>query len=252
MKAMLLAAGKGTRLRPLTDDCPKCMMPLDERPLIDWQLRWLKKCDVDACVINLHYLPERVQDFVGDGAQYGLQIAYSYEPELLGTAGAVKKVADLFSDAPFYVIYSDNFSRWDLGRLRSKFETASAALRNGSSTAQPEPAIGVMAVHWREDVTSSGMVEMASDDRILRYVEKPKAAEVTSHWVNAGFYYLHPRVLDYIPQGKFFDFSYHVFQAMLEAGERLYVEKMEDPIIGIDTLDAYARANELAKSINGN
>ena len=109
--------------------------------------------------------------------------------------------------------------------------------------------MATIAVHWREDVIQSGMVEMDQDDRIRRLVEKPKPEEVTSHWVNAGFYYLDPKVLDYIPEGKFCDFAHDVFPDMLKAEERIYAVKMEDPIIGIDTMEAYERANALAKKI---
>src|SRR4030042_3406014 len=116
MKAMVLAAGLGTRLRPLTEDKPKCLVPLAGRPLIGWALEWLRRAGVTEFVINLHYLPEKVQRFVGDGSGYGLKVTYSYEPELLGTAGAVNKVASFF-DTPFYVIYSDNFSQWDIRKL---------------------------------------------------------------------------------------------------------------------------------------
>jgi mannose-1-phosphate guanylyltransferase len=237
---MILAAGIGTRLLPLTKNLPKCLMPLAGRPLIDWQLSWLKKHGVTECVINLHYLPEQVQAHCGDGAAFGLHVEYSFEPELLGTAGAVKKVTDFFNAAPFFVIYGDNFSQWDLGHLAACAE-------------QPYPAaapLAVMAVHWREDVTHSGMVETDTADRILRYVEKPLADAVTSHWVNAGFYYLHPKILDYIPAGEFCDFSYNVFPTMLHAGEALYAAKMDTPIIGIDTLEAYKSADKYARTLN--
>jgi NDP-sugar pyrophosphorylase family protein len=231
MKAMVLAAGLGTRLRPLTDDKPKCLIPLAGRPLLDWTLRWLSNFGVNECVINLHYLPNKVQDFVGEGSQYGLQIHYSYEPELLGTAGAVKKVAPFF-DQPFYVIYSDNFSQWNL--------------RNLVEIHEKNQAVATMAVHWREDVTQSGMVEIDQNNRILRLVEKPKPENVTSHYVNAGFYYLDTRVFNYIPDGKPCDFAFHVFPEMLRAREEMYAVKMEEPVIGIDTIDAYKKANELA------
>jgi mannose-1-phosphate guanylyltransferase len=234
MKAMILAAGMGTRLLPLTKNLPKCLMPLAGRPLIDWQLSWLKKHGVTECVINLHYLPDQVRAHCGVGAAYGLRVEYSFEPELLGTAGAVKKVTDFFNAAPFFVIYGDNFSQWDLGRL--------VGVSGGETLA-------VMAVHRREDVTHSGMVETDTTDRILRYVEKPSADAVTSHWVNAGFYYLHPKVLDYIPAGEFCDFSYNVFPTMLHAGEALYAAKMDEPIIGIDTLEAYHQADALAHKL---
>ena len=228
---MVLAAGLGTRLRPLTEDKPKCLVPLAGRPLIGWTLEWLRRAGVTECVINLHYLPEKVQQFVGDGSGYGLRVTYSYEPELLGTAGAVNKVASFF-DTPFYVIYSDNFSQWDIRKLKFEYER--------------DNSIGTVAVHWREDVTQSGMVEFDQNNRILRLVEKPKPEGVTSHYVNAGFYYLNPRVFNYIPEGKPCDFAFNVFPEMLRAREEMYAVKMEDPIIGIDTIESYNRANDLA------
>lgn len=235
-KAMILAAGLGTRLRPLTENKPKCLMPLGARPLIDWMLRWIGRCGVTECVINLHYLPDMVKGYVGDGEQYGLHVEYSFEPELLGTAGAVRKAADFF-DEPFYVIYSDNFSQWDLRKLKYEHENSEA--------------ISTVAVHWREDVTSSGMVELGGDDRIVRLVEKPRSQDVTSHYVSAGFFYLDPRILKYIPEGQFCDFGFDVFPAVLKAGERMYAVKMDKPIIGIDTKEPYEEANEWAMSFLG-
>jgi len=234
MKAMILAAGLGTRLRSLTKDTPKCLIPLAGRPLLDWTLRWLSNSGVSECVINLHYLPNKVQEFVGNGSQYGLRIHYSYEPELLGTAGAVKKV-EVFFDCPFFVIYSDNFSQWNL--------------RNLVEVHKKNQAVATMAVHWREDVSQSGVVELDRNDRILRLVEKPEAgSDLNSHYVNAGFYYLDQKVLDYIPDRKFCDFAFDVFPKMLHAGEKIFAVKMDDPIIGIDTIESYRQANELARS----
>lgn len=231
MKAMVLAAGLGTRLRPITEDRPKCLIPLAGRPVLDWTLRWLRASGVDECIINLHHYPDKVRQFAGDGAQYDLRVHYSYEPELLGTAGAVKKVAHFFNE-PFYVIYSDNFSQWDISKLKIAYERHSA--------------IATVAVHWREDVTQSGMVELDQGNRILRLVEKPRPQNVTSHYVSAGFFFLNPKVLNYIPDGQFCDFGFHVFPAMIRAGEPTYAVKMEDPIIGIDTIQSYKKANELA------
>jgi NDP-sugar pyrophosphorylase family protein len=232
---MVLAAGLGTRLRPLTEKTPKCLMPLAGYPLLDWTLRWLKRCGIAECVVNLHHLPDQVREFAGDGSRFGLKINYSYESELLGTAGAVKKAAGFF-DRPFFVIYSDNFSRWNLGNLTAACE-------------RRQEAIGSVAVHWREDVTQSGMVELGEEDRIRRIVEKPKKEQVTSHYVSAGFFYLDPKVLQYIPENGFCDFGFHVLPAMLKAGEKIYAVKMNDFIIGIDTMAAYEEANRLASTL---
>ncbi len=233
-KAIVLAAGTGTRLRPLTYDTAKCLLPLAGRPLLGWTLRWLRAFGVTECIINLHHFPEKVRQFVGDGAQYDLSVHYSYESKLLGTAGAVKKVEE-FLDEAFYVIYSDNFSQWDIRKLKLDYE------KHGS--------VAAVAVHWREDVSQCGMVDLDQDNRILRFVEKPKPEKVTNHYVSAGFFYLNPRVLSYIPDGVFCDFGNHVFPAMIHAGEPIYAVKMEDLIIGIDTRESYLKANELAKKL---
>ena len=218
------------------------LMLLAGEPLIDWQFRWLKSNDITSCVINLHYLPDKVRNHVGDGSRYGMDVHYSYEPVLLGTAGAVKKMADFFCEEPFYVIYSDNFSLWKLTKLKQYYDTVSSA--NNDTGAEVAAAI---AVHWRVDVTSSGMIEIAEDNQVISYIEKPQREDVVSKYVSAGFYYLNPRIFDYIPRDQFSDFSYHVFPSMLKNGEKLYAVKMDMPIVGIDTLDAYDSARQLAK-----
>lgn len=234
MKAMILAAGMGTRLKPLTDDRPKCLMPLAGRPLIEWTLNWLKQHGVTECVINLHYLPDQVKAFVGDGSRFGLVAQYSFEPVLLGTAGAVKKMADFF-DEPFYLIYGDNFSQWNLRELNDVFKRQSS--------------IAVMAVHWRDDVTHSGMIEMAENGQITKIIEKPKNEDVTSHYVNAGFFFMDPKIFHFIPTGQYCDFSYDVFSSVLKSSQKMYAVKMDEPIIGIDDLQAYDRANTLADEL---
>lgn len=117
-------SGGGERHTPasLDEESAQVPHPLAGRPLIDWQLSWLKKHGVTDCVINLHHLPDQVRTHCGDAAAFGLHVEYSFEQELLGTAGAVKKVADFFLDEPFLVVYGDNFSQWDLGRLKACFE----------------------------------------------------------------------------------------------------------------------------------
>ena len=152
----------------------------------------------------------------------------------MGTAGAVKKVADFF-EGPFYLIYSDNFSQWDLRKLKTVLEE--------------NTVLATMAVHWREDVTQSGVVEMDQNGYVTEFVEKPSGNAVVSHFVNAGFYYLDPGIFDYVPEGRFCDFAYDVFPAMLEAGERICAVKMDAPIIGIDTKEAYEKADEWARAL---
>ncbi|HXX37944.1 MAG TPA: NDP-sugar synthase [bacterium] len=209
-RAMVLAAGLGTRLRPLTDRVPKCMIPVGGRPLLEYTLEWLRSYGVVDVVINVHHLPDIVRDHFGDGTAYGLRIVYSYETELLGTAGAVKRVASLFNRS-FYVWYGDNLSTCRLDRLWELHRR-----RGGVAT---------MALFHRDDPTQSGIADL-DDDRIRRFVEKPAAAEVFSHWVNAGILVLEPRVLDSIPTTGLVDFGRDVFPMLLARGEPLYGYRM--------------------------
>ncbi|HLJ60635.1 MAG TPA: nucleotidyltransferase family protein [bacterium] len=208
---MLLAAGLGTRLRPLTDRIPKCMVRVDGRPLLEHTLSWLRSYGVRDVVINLHHLPDVVRDYFGDGGAYGVRITYSYEAELLGTAGAVKRVASCF-DGPFFVWYGDNLSTCRLDRLW-EFHRA----RRG---------LGTVALFHREDPAHSGIVAVDDDGRIRRFVEKPRPGEIFSHWVNAGILVLEPGVLDEIPATGLVDFGRDVFPALLARGEALYGYRM--------------------------
>ncbi len=221
-KAILLAAGRGARLRPLTETVPKCMVEIAGKPLLERNVAWLKKYGVTDLVINLHYLPESVAGHFGDGSRWGVRITYSREPELLGTAGAVKNVADFF-DGPFFVWYGDNLSTCRLDRL-----WAMHASRGGVAT---------IALHEREDPTESGIVGLDENDRVTRFLEKPRPDQVFSHWVSAGVIALDPQVLDSIPDGVASDFGRDVFPRLLEAGAAIYGYKMsaEEGLWWVDT-----------------
>jgi len=232
-RAMLVAAGLGTRLRPLTDRVPKCMVPVAGRPLIEHTVRWLIGHGVTEIAINLHHLPEQVRAHFGDGSKFGGAIAYSEEPTLLGTAGAVKKMEAIFAGAPFFVWYGDNLSRCDLPALWRLHDQ-----RGGLAT---------MALHHRDDPTQSGIVGLESDDRIVRFLEKPKPEQVFSHWVNAGILALESEVLGWIPPGVPHDFSREVFPAMIAQGQRLngYRLSEHEGLWWIDTPADLARVQAL-------
>ena len=208
MKAMLLAAGMGTRLRPLTEHLPKCMVSVGGKPILEHTIAWLKKYGVTDVMINLHYLPQVVKDHFGDGSQWGIRINYSLEKEILGTAGGVKNVAPFFEEQAFILWYGDNLCYCDLDRLIA-FHRAKAGL-------------ATIALYQREDVTQCGIVDLDASDRILRFLEKPRPEQVFSHWVNAGIYILEPEVLRYIPANGTSDFGRDVFPPLLAAGQALY------------------------------
>lgn len=205
-KAMLLAAGEGMRLRPFTDAMPKCMVPVAGMPVLEHNVRWLRRFGVTDLLINLHYMPQAVRDYFGDGSGWDVSITYSPEERLLGTAGAVKHAAWFF-DAPFFLWYGDNMSTCDLEQLYA-FHRA----RHSTAT---------IALFHREDVAASGIVGVDENGRITRILEKPRLEQVFSQWVNAGIYVLEPRVIDYIPADRPSDFGHDIWPALLRAGEPL-------------------------------
>ena len=212
-KAMLLAAGQGTRLRPLTENISKCMMAIAGRPVLEHNIEWLKKFGVADIVINLHYLPEAVMNHFGDGSRLGVRITYSLERELLGTAGAVKNVAWFF-DGPFFVWYGDNLSTCRLDRLWQSHRATGG--------------VATIALHYREDPTQSGIVGLDDNDRVVRFLEKPRADQIFSHWVNAGILLLERNVLDQIAPEAQKDFGRDVFPALLAEGAAVYGYRMTE------------------------
>jgi NDP-sugar pyrophosphorylase family protein len=231
-KAMLLAAGEGTRLRPLTNHVPKSMVPVGGKPVLEHNIEWLHRFGVTEFMINLYYKPDVVKDYFGDGSQWGVTIDYSVEEELLGTAGGVKKVEHFF-DGPFFVWYGDNLSNIDLHKFFNFHEQ--------------NAGIATVALFYREDPTASGIVGLDSNKRITRFLEKPSADQVFSHWVSAGIYLLEQPVLNYIPPFSVSDFGHDVIPAMLADDVPMYGYEMgeEGKLWWIDTPTDFKRIKEL-------
>ncbi|HDM78190.1 MAG TPA: nucleotidyltransferase family protein [Deltaproteobacteria bacterium] len=232
MKAMILAAGEGTRLRPLTERIPKPMLSVSGLPILEYNIRLLTKHGIRELVINLHHCPDVVSGYFGDGNSWSVSITYSYEPVLLGTAGAVKKVESLF-DSTFLVVYGDNLITCDIGRL--------------CAFHRKKGGIGTLTLFYRKDPTSSGIVDLDQDDRIIRFLEKPELHQVFSHWVNAGILVLEPEVLKYIRSDKPSDFGRDILPALIADGQPLYGYKMSEKLWWIDTLEDYKRLQELVE-----
>lgn len=221
---MLLAAGLGSRLRPLTDHLPKCMVPVAGTPLLARNIAWLRDHGVRDLCVNLHYYPEAVTRYFGDGSAFGVRLRYSPESALRGTAGAVDAVRDWLGDDPFLVLYADNLIQLDLTAFRALHERTRAAL--------------TMALFHRDDVRASGVVAVTADGRISAFQEKPPPGTELSHWVNAGLFCCTTSVLRFIPPGQFSDFGYDVLPAMAAARERLQGYQMgeQETLHWVDTL----------------
>jgi NDP-sugar pyrophosphorylase family protein len=236
MKAVLLAAGKGTRLRPLTDEKPKVMIPIAGKPILEHHVEHLAGAGIREIFINLHHLPERVMSHFGDGRKWGVRIRYSFEPEILGTAGAVKKIEAELRGGPFLVVYGDNYLEMDL----SGFIEASAA-RDG---------VGTFAVFEKADVTGSGILELGRDDEVVRFKEKPLPGEVFSHWVSAGLFYFRPAVFEYIPSG-YSDFGLDVIPRLLHDEGRLFARRLKGGVWAIDDLSLLNELNVHLTRLSG-
>ncbi len=230
---MILAAGRGTRLRPLTNALPKAMVPFADKPLLEYVVRLLARHGFDDLVINLHHLPQVIADYFGNGRAWGVSIAYSLENELLGTAGAVRQVADCF-ESPFLVYYGDNLTNFDLGDLWQ--------------THQREGAIASIGLLWMDDPTTRGIVGLDARHRIERFIEKPRADQVfDNYWVNAGIYALQPEILDRIPPNIPCDFS-AVFADLLAAGRPLLGHPLQGQLLSTDTPARYRHACQCVDS----
>jgi NDP-sugar pyrophosphorylase family protein len=228
MKAMLLAAGRGERLRPLTDSTPKCMLPFKGKPLLEHWMDKLHSFGVHDVVINVHHLAEVITDYFGSGERWEMRIQYSRELELLGTSGALRQVKSQFEDEKFLVIYADNQSTCELR------EIVEFHVRHGG--------MATMSACWIEDPRSCGIVGFDEQGRIQRFMEKPTAGQVFSHYINAGIYVFEPKIFEYIPSSGVSDFSRDVFPRMLEARALLYAFAYDGYVLKFDTFDDWKKS----------
>jgi len=229
---MILAAGEGTRLRALTERMPKPMIAIGGRPILEHSIRLLARHGIRELVINLHHYPEAVTGYFGDGHPWGVSITYSYEPVLRGTAGAVKEVESFF-DSTFLVIYGDNLTTCDLTQLCAYHKE--------------KGAVGTVTIFGRDNPTASGIVGLDENDRITRFLEKPKPHQVFSCWVNAGLLVLEPEVFRYIPAERPSDFGCDILPTLIAAGHALYGYRMSEGLWWIDTLEDYHHVEKLAR-----
>lgn len=229
MKAMILAAGVGTRLRPLTDRVPKPMLPIAGEPLLAHTLCWLQRYGVREIALNLHYLPEVIRDGLGDGSRWGLHLRYSVEPTLLGTAGAVKRLADFF-DETFLVIYGDLLIDVDLAALIELHRRQAALM--------------TIALKPTDTPHSQGMVAVDTDGRVARFVEKPAEWPADQRVANAGIYVVEPAVLQQVPTDQPYDWGHDVLPRLIASGAPVYGLPVAGQVIDIGTLAVYERYRE--------
>jgi mannose-1-phosphate guanylyltransferase/mannose-1-phosphate guanylyltransferase/phosphomannomutase len=214
MKAMVLAAGLGTRLKPITFKIPKPMVPVIDRPVMAHLLGLLARHDFNDAVANLHYYPDTIRDYFGDGAAFGVNLTYNFEQELLGTAGGVRAVSEFLGDEPFLIISGDALTDVDLTALAERHRSAGG--------------IATLTVKRVDDTREYGVVLHDSEGRITGFQEKPHPDEALSDLGNCGIYVFSPEIFDYFPERPFVDWAQDVFPALLENDVPFFIHETED------------------------
>ncbi len=229
MRVMIMAAGKGTRLRPLTDLLPKPMVPVVNRPALYHILRLLHGHGFREAVINLHHMPSVITDYFGDGIWMDMRLTYSFEPELLGTAGGVKNNEGFLGDDTFLVMSGDALTDIDLTGL------VAAHRRHGS--------IATLAVKEVSDPSLYGVVVTDDDDKVVGFQEKPTREEARSRMCNCGIYVFEPEILSHIPPYQFDDFGRRVFPDLLRQRVPCHAHSVTGYWSDVGNLGEYVRGN---------
>jgi mannose-1-phosphate guanylyltransferase/phosphomannomutase len=206
MKAMVLAAGLGERLRPLTIDRAKPSLPLLNRPLIEHTLGYLEENGTTEVVINLHHMPESIRGLIGDGRRLGLKVHYSVEPTILGTAGGLKNAEGHFRDSGTFVMINSDF-------------VTDFNLKEAVGAHQASGSLATLILTPAHDPMEYGVVELGEDNRIIRIAGRPEPGNWTSgsRYTFTGIHILEPEILDQIPSGRPFEINREVYPPLIAA-----------------------------------
>ena len=228
MKAVVMAGGEGTRLRPLTCNRPKPKVPVANKPIIQHIFELLQCHGITDIAVTLYYLADEIESFFGDGSELGLKLSYSIEDVPLGTAGSVRKACEMLGRERVIVISGDALTDIDLDDV-VRFHESKSAMATIVTTRVPNPL-------------EYGIVVFDDEGRIRRFLEKPSWGQVFSDTVNTGIYVLEPEVFDYIDSGRSVDFSQDVFPKLLHGGERLFGFVTTDYWCDVGNLQQYREA----------
>lgn len=228
MKAMIMAAGVGSRLMPLTTQIPKPMIPMANVPLMESIVTLLHTYGFDDLICNLHYHADNISSYFGSGSRFGVSMQYSLEDELMGTAGGVKN-CEWFLDDTFVVISGDALTDIDLGALLKAH--------------QQKGALATIALKEVQQVEHFGVVITDDQGKIERFQEKPRAEEALSHLANTGIYVFEPEIFKYIPTRQFYDFGKQVFPHLVKTGAPFYGIPVNDYWCDVGNISTYCQAH---------
>jgi mannose-1-phosphate guanylyltransferase len=229
MKALFLAGGMGTRLKPLTDELPKPMVPIMNKPLLERNMENLKRHGIHDIVISTCYKSKYIQDYFGDGSKFGLTIEYICEDIPLGTGGAIKKTEHLYDDT-FLVFNADILCNMDFTDLLQFHKSKSAAV--------------TIAVTRVDNPCAYGVIEYDKNNYAVSFTEKPKAAEIKSNYINAGVYVIEPEVLKEIPATRPVSVEREIFPSLLKKGSKIAVYKGGSYWMDIGTPEKYLQTHK--------
>ncbi len=226
-KAIVLAAGAGTRLRPLTYETPKPMVPVVNRPVIHHVLDNLLRHGIKEVAVNLHAHADQIRGYCGDGSRWSLRIRYSHEPHLMGTAGAAKKLEGFLKDGPFFVMSGDGLSDIDLTEMLAFHRR--------------RKSLATMAVKAVDSRFEYGVTLTNASGRITGFKEKPSWGDVFSNKVNTGIYLFEPEVLRLIPGRKIYDFGKDLWPKLLKMRKPIHAYECRGYWTDVGNLAEYRR-----------
>lgn len=241
MQAIILAAGRGERMMPLTQNIPKPLLKIAGKPMMEYVIDLLVKHGVKEIGVNLYYLGKQIKNHFGDGSKYGIKITFIEELELTGTAGGIKNIAKILNfTKPFFVISSDmlvNFPLTDIYEFH-----------------QSHSGIATLSCYWRpkDQLKKSGVILFDQKNQIKQFQERPQIEqEIISQWVNSSVYVFDPKILQFIPdeinRSKIVDLPKHIFPEILSSAEQMYaypINRKKYYQLGIDTPERIKKAEQ--------
>src|SRR5450756_1820231 len=228
MKAVIMAGGEGTRLRPLTSNQPKPMLPMANIPMMEHVVNLLRQHGFEDIVVTVAFMANAIRTYFGDGSEFGVRMVYATESTPLGTAGSVRNARDEL-DERFLVISGDVLTDIDLSEVVAFHEKRGA--------------LATLALKAVENPLEFGIVITREDGSVERFLEKPNWGQVFSDTINTGIYVLEPEIFDSIPEGAVVDFAGDVFPTVLEQGQPLHGHIADGYWEDVGTIEAYLRAH---------
>ena len=225
-QAVILSAGLGTRLRPITDNIPKVMVPFLGKPLLEWHIERFRDYGVKEIFINLHYLSDAITGYFGDGEKFGVRMHYVLErPMILGTAGGIKDFDSVLGEN-FFVIYGDMFNEIDYGKMEAAYR-------------EKDGAIGMMVVGENDHPHDSDLAEVDPSLRFLKIYPKPHVS-MPERWKSLDAVYIfNKKILGYIPAGVYYEIDHELLPDILTKSERFYGYETDDFVKDIGTMERY-------------